>query len=498
MVVTICTMLATLMQALDSTIANVALPYMQGSMSASQDEINWVLTSYIVACAIMTAPVGFLAVRFGRTRTFVVSIIGFTLASILCGAAQSLDQIVICRLLQGACGAALVPLSQTIMMEIFPVEKRGAAMAIWAVGVQIGPIAGPILGGWLTQDISWRWVFYVNVPFGIIAVAGLLICLKESPINRSTRIDWLGFGTLSLAIGALQLMLDRGEEMDWFSSREIITEACLAGLGCYLFAVQTILAPKPFLSPKLFTDLNFVIGIVLIFLIGLNLYATLALLAPYLQDLANDPVITAGLLLAPRGFGTILSMVVAGRLIGRLDVRLFIGLGFACGAFSLYESVLWTPDVAQFTIVWVGIVQGMSVGLIFVPLATVVYATLPGELRVEAAGVFSLMRNMGSAIGISVTGALLQSNTQVNHAIIGGIATPFNHMLQTGLVGRLWNPATAAGAAGLDAQVTEQSAIIAYCDDFKLMFVVTIIVMPLVVLLRPARPVVLAVPRAAE
>ena len=491
-ILTICTMLATLVQALDSTIANVALPYMQGSMSASQDEINWVLTSYIISCAIMTAPTSFLVSRFGRTRVFVLSIAGFTIASVLCGMAQSVGQIVLFRLIQGACGGALVPLSQTVLLELYPGEKRGAALAMWGIGVQVGPVAGPIIGGWLTQELSWRWVFYVNVPLGIFATAGMLIFLKETPIIRAIRMDWLGFFTLSLGVGALQLLLDRGEIVDWFSAPEIVAEACLAGIGFYLFAVQTALAPKPFLSPRLFADVNFATGTIIVFLVGLVQYATLALLSPYLQNLAGDPVITTGLLLGPRGLGTMAAMMLAGRLVNRFDVRWFIGIGSVIGLYALYEFTRWTPDVSATEVVVTGVIQGFSVGLVFMPLSTVIYATLPLELRVEAAGVFSLIRNMGSAIGISITGALLTSNTQINHEIISAVATPFNHALQVGGVGQFWNPAHAAGAAALDAQITRQAQIISYGNDFKLMLILSIIVLPSIFLLRPARTAVAA------
>src|SRR3954469_4211868 len=258
-IITVCTVVATLMQSLDSTIANVALPYMQGSMSASQDEINWVLTSYIVAAAIMTAPSGFLAAKFGRTRLFVTAVSGFTLASVLCGLAQSLAQIVVFRVLQGMFGAALVPLSQAVMYDIYPIEQRARAMSIWTMGVMIGPVLGPILGGWLTENYSWRWVFYINVPLGVLTAIGLLSFLKESKSASPARLDWIGFGTLSLAIGAFQTMLDRGETLDWFGSNEIIIEACLAALGFYLFLVQFFLARRPFLSPRLFKDVNFVV-----------------------------------------------------------------------------------------------------------------------------------------------------------------------------------------------------------------------------------------------
>jgi DHA2 family multidrug resistance protein len=484
-VLTICTILATLMQSLDSTIANVALPYMQGSMAASQDEINWVLTSYIVASAIMTAPTGFLAARFGRTRVFVVSIVGFTVASVLCGAAQSLGQIVIFRILQGFFGAAMVPLSQAVMYDIYPAEQRGSAMAMWGMGVQVGPVIGPIIGGWLTENYNWRWVFYINVPFGILAAVGLLFFLKETSHSKLTKLDWIGFVALSLAIGAFQTLLDRGEELDWFGSREIVVEACLAGLGLYVFLVQFSLVRKPFISPGLFKDMNFVVGVTFIFIVGVVLYATLALMAPYLQDLMNYPVVTAGVVLAPRGLGTMLAMVLAGRLVGRVSARLLIGIGFIASAYSLYEMTLWTPNVSEWTIISIGFVQGVSVGFVFVPLSVIVYATLPQQLRTEATGIYSLMRNLGSAIGISVTGALLQTNTQLNHAIIAGVVTPFNRALQTGAASRFWNPESIHGASILNEEITRQANIIGYVDDFKLMLILSVMALPLILLIRP-------------
>jgi DHA2 family multidrug resistance protein len=487
--VTLCAIAGTIMQALDSTIANVALPYMQGSMAASQDEINWVLTSYIVATAIMTAPVGFLSARFGRTRLFLISIIGFTVASVLCGASQSLAQIVLFRILQGGFSAALVPLSQGIMYEIYPPEKRGSAMALWGMGVTVGPVLGPILGGWLTEDYSWRWVFYINVPIGILATAGILLYLRETPRNAFSRLDWLGFAALSIALGAFQMMLDRGEELDWFNSPEIIIEACVAGLGMYCFLVHSALVPKPFLSPRLLADVNFVIASCFIFVVGVIIFASMALLAPYLQTLLNYPVMTAGLLLAPRGVGTMIAMFAAGQLIRYIGERALVALGLSIGIYSLYLMTHWTPDVSESTIISVVMVQGLSTGLIFLPLSVIVFSTLPIELRAEATGVFSLMRNLGSAVGISVTAALLQTNTQINHAIISGVVTPFNRALQSGSPARFWNPLSASGAAALDAEVRRQSSVIAYADDFKLMMVLCIVVLPLVLLIRSPRPV---------
>jgi DHA2 family multidrug resistance protein len=483
-IITVCSMLATLMQALDSTIANVALPYMQGTMSASQDEINWVLTSYIVSAAIMTAPVGFLTSRFGRTRVFVTSVSGFTLASVLCGMAQSLDQIVIFRVLQGIFGAALVPLSQTVLYDFFPAERRGSAMALWGIGVQVGPVLGPILGGWLTQNYSWRWVFYVNVPFGIVSAVGLALFLKETTHSQKARIDWIGFAALGVAIGAFQLMLDRGEQLDWFNSPEIVTEACLAAVGFYLFLVQSSLAPKPFLSPKLFTDVNFTVGITFIFIVGLTLYATLALQAPYLQTLMNYPVITAGEVLAPRGIGTMLTMLVVGQAIKTVGARPLIAFGFILSAFSLYQMRQWTPDVAPSTIIMVGIAQGISVGFVFVPLSTIVFSTLPVALRTEATGIYSLMRNLGSAIGISVTGALLETNTEINHAEIAGPINPFNRIFQSGAVAQYWHPNSVSGADALNQEVTRQATIISYNNDYLLMMILTLMALPFVLLIR--------------
>ena len=485
--ITTCVILATLLQSLDSTIANVALPYMQGSMSASQDEINWVLTSYIVAAAIMTAPVGFLAARFGRTRLFVTSVVGFTAASVLCGMAQSLGQIVVFRVLQGMFGAALVPLSQAVLFDIYSVKQRGAAMAIWGMGVMVGPILGPTLGGWLTENYDWRWVFYINVPFGILAAIGIMLLLKETPRRESARIDWLGFSALSLAVGSFQMMLDRGEVLDWFSSSEIIAWACLAGLGLYFFLVQLSFGHNPFLSPQLFTDLNYVIGLIFMFIVGLILYATLALLSPYLQILMNYPVVTTGLLLAPRGIGTMVAMVLCGRLVGRVSVRLLVGLGFVANAYALYDMTSWTPDVSEWTVFVVGFVQGLSIGLVFVPLSTVAFSTLPVELRIEATGVFSLIRNIGSAIGISITGALLQSNTQVNHALIGDSITPFNRTLFAGRILRFWSPGNLHGAAVLNEEITRQASTIAYVDNFKLMLILALAAMPFVFFLRTER-----------
>ena len=297
--ITVCVILATIMQALDTTIANIALPYIQGSVSASQDQINWVLTSYIVAAAIMTPPTGFLAGRFGRKRLFLVAVAGFTVASMLCGMAQSLVQIVLFRILQGMFGAALVPLSQSVLLDVYPKERQGFAMAMWGIAVMVGPVLGPVLGGWLTENYTWRWVFYINLPIGALAFFGMSTFLTETPRNPTTKLDWFGFGTLCLAIGAMQVALDRGEEKDWFGSSEIIIETVIAASALYLFLVHTFTAREPFVRPSLFRDRNFTAGILFVAVVGLTYYASLALQPPYLQNLMNSPIVRAGLVLGP-------------------------------------------------------------------------------------------------------------------------------------------------------------------------------------------------------
>ncbi|PJK27747.1 EmrB/QacA family drug resistance transporter [Minwuia thermotolerans] len=490
-------MLATIMQALDTTIANVALPHMQGSMSATQDQISWVLTSYIVAAAIMTPPTGVLAARLGRKRLFAIMVTGFTIASMLCGTATSLAEMVFYRLLQGAFGAGLVPLSQAVLLDTYPREKHGSAMAMWGVGVMVGPILGPTLGGYLTEVYNWRWVFYINLPFGILALLGILAFVPETARDRR-RFDFFGFALLSLAIGALQMMLDRGESQDWFASTEIVSEAVLAGLFLYMFLVHMFTAREPFLEPGLFKDRNLAVGLFLIFMVGVVLLATLALLPPFLQNLMGFPVLTTGYVLAPRGVGTMIAMILVGRLIGMVDTRLLILLGIGLTALSLWEMSAFTTEVPVSTIVWTGIIQGLGLGFIFVPLSTVTFSTLAPHYRNEGTAMFSLMRNIGSSIGISIVFTLLAQNTQVNHADMANVMTPFRAMLQSPLLPQVWNWQTTPGVVALNDEVTRQAATIAYLNDFTFMMWVTLLSAPLLLLLRKPQAPASTGPAAAE
>jgi MFS transporter, DHA2 family, multidrug resistance protein len=482
--ITACVILATLMQALDTTIANVALPYIQGSVSASQDQIAWVLTSYIAAAAIMTPPTGYLAARFGVKPLFLISVAGFTVASMLCGMAQSLVQIVLFRVLQGMFGAALVPLSQSVLLSVYPPQRQGFAMALFGVGVMAGPVLGPVLGGWLTENYSWRYVFYINLPVGVLALIGMMAFLPESPSRQAGKLDWFGFGMLSLAIGALQILLDRGEQQDWFASGEIWIEAIIAASAFYLFLVHTFTAEKPFVRPSLFRDRNFAAGTLFIAIVGLTYYASLALLPPYLQNLMNYPVVTAGLVMGPRGIGTMAAMLLVGRLVGRIDTRLLLGIGLGLTAWSFYAMTGWTPDVSQSEIIFVGVIQGAGLGFLFVPLSSATLATLSPELRTEGAGIYNLSRNVGSSVGISVVTSLLTENTQANHADISQHVTAVNRMFEHPAASQFLNPLTAAGRAALDAIITQQAQIISYIDDYKLLMIATVAVIPLLIVFK--------------
>jgi DHA2 family multidrug resistance protein len=386
-----------------------------------------------------------------------------------------------------------------VLLDIYPREQHGSAMALWGMGVMLGPILGPTLGGYLTEYYDWRWVFLINLPFGVLAFCGILVFVAETRRDHGRRLDWFGFAMLSLGIGALQLMLDRGETKGWFGSTEIVVEAALAGLGLYLFVVQMATAPRPFLEPRLFRDRNLVVGLLFIFVIGIILLATLALMPPFLQTLMGYPVVTTGLVLAPRGIGTMLAMMVVGRLVGRVDARALIFAGLAVTALSLWEMAGFTTDVDQWTIVRTGIVQGVGLGLIFVPLSTVTFATLAAELRTEATAMFSLLRNLGSSIGVSIVTALLAQFTQINHATLAEHITPFNPLLQSPALPESLDPTTPAGLAALNDAITRQAATIGYLNDFRLMMYVVLAALPLLLLLRkPRRPATAATAAALD
>jgi DHA2 family multidrug resistance protein len=487
--ITISIMLATIMQTLDSTIANVALPHMQGTLSASQDQIAWVLTAYIVASAIATPLTGWLCDRFGQKNIFLASITGFTVASALCGMSNSLAEIVLARLLQGVFGAALVPLAQVVLMEINPREKQGSAMAVWGMGVMVGPILGPTLGGWLTDSYNWRWVFFINVPIGLLAFYGMWRYIRPDPGGKHARFDVFGFATLSLALGALQLLMDRGQQNDWFSSTEAWIEAVVAVIAATYFVAHTVMTParQSFLDYRLLKNQNYVTGLLFIFIVGLVLYATRALTPTMLENLLGYPVATTGLVTAPTGIGTMLAMLIAGRIIGKVDLRLTLLAGFLVTAFALWQMTGYSLELSESDIVWPGVIQGFGTGLVFVPLSAATFATLSPEMRAQGTSIYSLVRNIGSSIGISLVQTLLTRNTVIAHASLAERVTRGSFAWSNPAVAAAFDVRIPSSAALLDGAVTQQAAMIAYIDDFWFMLLLTLLVTPLLLLIRPPR-----------
>lgn len=471
-------MLATLMQVLDTTIANVALPHMQGSLGATRDQVAWVLTSYIVAAAIATPATGWLSGRFGRKNLLLVAITGFIIASILCATAGNIGQMVAYRVLQGLFGASLVPISQSSLLDSFPPRKHGAAMAMWGMGIMVGPILGPPLGGWLTQVYSWHWVFLINVPLGIIAILGVMASMPADE-HRPVRFDLRGFIFIAIGIGALQLFLDRGSGEDWLASTEIRVELALALLGLYLYFVHWREKREPFVDLGLLKDRNFGAANLFMLMLGMVLLATVALLPPYMQTLMGYPVITTGLLMAPRGLGTMAAMIVVGRVLARgMDPRIPVFFGILLTSLSLWMMGGWNANVPMWPIINTGVIQGMGLGLVFVPISTMAYATLPMGARTEAAGIYSLVRNIGSSIGISIVFTLATRYTQVNHANLAAQLTPFS------ITPLPENLTHGQGLSMLNAMVTKQAATIGYLNDFKLMAWLSLATLPLLLLFR--------------
>jgi DHA2 family multidrug resistance protein len=483
LMVTFLVMMAVIMQVLDITIANVSLPYMQASLSATLDQVSWVLTSYVVASAVMTAPVGWLANRFGIKLLLLICVTGFTLASMLCGIAQNIEEMVLFRVLQGMFGAALVPLAQSVMLSIYPPERRGWAMSLFGMGVMIGPIMGPMLGGWLTEYYSWRWIFYINLPFGIVTVIGLVVFMDDTEGNRTLSFDWLGFAAFGIAIGAFQLMLDRGEQLGWFDSGEIVLLAIVSASALYFFLAHSLTTARPFIPIDIFRDRNFIVGLTFMFVTGILLVASMALMAPLLQGVMGYPILDAGMMLGTRGLGMAVTMLVAGPLMSRVDGRVLLFVGLTCCVVSLYYSIDFTLDTTMRTIVWVSILQGAGLGFMFVPLNTISLATIPPALRTEGTAMWTLIRNLGSSIGVSVVIANLTNKTIMMRAHLAESLTPFNQAMADPAAAML-DPSTDTGRALLENLITQQATIIAYANDFKLMMIVTLLAFPLILLIR--------------
>jgi DHA2 family multidrug resistance protein len=475
-ILTMAIMASMIMQVLDTTITNVALPHMRASLGASDETISWVLTSYILASAIAIPITGWLADRVGTRRLLLLSVFTFVVASVLCGIAQSLTEMVLFRTLQGIGGAFVGPLAQSLMLDINRPSQHTRAMSIYGMGVMIGPIMGPVAGGWLTEWIDWRWCFFVNVPFGILCFLGLYALLPEKPLSRRN-FDLFGFALIALGLAGLQLMLDRGQHADWFASTEIWVEAAIAVCGLWMFTVHTLTSRKPLFSPELFADRNFVGAAVYMFIIGLVMFAAMALLPPLLQGMYGYSAIDTGLILATRGAGILVAMALSGRLTNFVDPRILIAGGFSVTASSLWMMTGWSLEQGWVPFVVTGVIQGAGIGIVFVPLQMLAFGTLPPAARTEGAAVLNLTRNIGSSIGIAVVMALLARNTQISHADLVQHVTAGNLPLDPGQLQRFGEMGSAA-LMGIDGLVTRQATMIAFLDDFYLMAIVSTLIIP--------------------
>tara|TARA_R110000782_G_scaffold49622_2_gene107907 strand:+ start:40731 stop:42284 length:1554 start_codon:yes stop_codon:yes gene_type:complete len=476
------TVLATLMQVLDMTITNVALPHMQAALGASQDSISWVLTSYIIASAIAIPITGWLSNRIGRRRLYLWSVGGFIITSVLCGLAANIEQMVLFRLLQGITGAFLTPLAQTVLLDSTPPEKRGQAMAMFGMGVVLGPVMGPILGGVLTESMNWRWVFFVNIPIGALAFAGLWFLLPD--VKRPARsLDLTGFALLAISLASFQLMLDRGEHADWFNSAEIWLEFLVSASSFWMFCVHIITTKNPLYSRTMLGNRNLLVGTVLMAALGMIMTAAMALLPIMLQGLFGYSVLDAGLLLATRGVGVLVMMGLTGRLAAKIDPRFLIFFGFAIVSFSFYEMTQWNLDVDWTTMSINGFIQGLGLGMLFVPITTMAFSTLSAHDRTDASGLLNLSRSIGASVGISLVVTMLARNTATSHADLITHLTPYRLWLDPYMLA-LSGDGVKTGLAMLNAEVMRQASMIGFLDDFYFMMWLALCAIPLALLVK--------------
>jgi DHA2 family multidrug resistance protein len=492
-------MLATFMEVLDTSVANVALPHISGNLSATNEEATWVLTSYLVSNAIVLPATNWLSRYFGRKRFLIACIVIFTLASALCGAATSLSMLIFARVLQGAGGGALQPIAQSVLLESFPPEKRGQAMAVYGLGIVVAPIIGPTLGGWITDNYSWRWIFYINVPVGALAIFMANAFVEDPPYMRAQkpgRIDYIGFGLMALGLASLQLVLDMGQQEDWFESAFIFRATVVGVAAIVAFVVWELRSDEPIVNLRVLKNRNFAIGTILITVMGVVLYGSIALLPLFLQTLMGYPATASGMAVSPRGFGSILSMLIVGRLVGRVDGRWLIMFGFAVLAYSTYMLAGLNLDIAMSNVVWPNIISGCAMGFIFVPLTTMAMGTLPNEQVGNASGVYNLMRNTGGSIGIAAVTTMLARGAQAHQSAIASHLTPYDPVFQErlrqiaaaiGLRGGGTGGAMQQALASVYGVVLRQSMLMSFIDNFRLLSFMCLLCVPAALLFKKVR-----------
>ncbi|MEP7005010.1 MAG: DHA2 family efflux MFS transporter permease subunit [Sphingomonas bacterium] len=475
---------AMVMQILDTTIANVALPYMRTSLGASPDTVTWILTSYIVATAVALPATGWLSEKLGSRNLFLLAVGGFILASMLCGVATSLVEMVLFRVFQGLCAAFIGPLSQTAMLDINPPSQQAKAMSVWGMGIMVGPIMGPVIGGLLTDSLNWRWCFYVNVPVGALTFAIMWFLLPSRPKARK-QFDYWGYAFLAMAVTAFQLMLDRGQGQDWFDSWEVVGEGLAAIAFGWMAVVHLATARKPLFDRHMFRDRNLMAGMFFMVVVGVTTMAPMALLPTMLQQLFGYPVIDTGLMMAPRGVGVLITMWLIGRLMGKIDTRLVIVTGLIIYAVSLRQMAGYSLEMDFWPVVSAGFLQGIAIGLVFMPLNSLAFSTIDARYRTDGSSLLNLTRSIGQSAGISLSTMLLARNIQISHADLAANITEKTFPgFDLGFLGRFGVAADSTFAA-LDAAINRQAAMIAYIDDFYLMAWISVGVLPLLLLFRP-------------
>jgi len=492
-------MAATIMQVLDTTIINVALPNMAGQLDATPDNISWVLTSYLIASAIIMPLTGFITDRIGQKRFLLISIAGFVITSMLCGMAASLFQMVLFRFLQGVFGAALVPLSQSIMLQIFPGEQRGKAMAIWSMGVMVAPIMGPTLGGYLTEAISWRWTFYINLPVGILSFILAMRHVPDTPV-KARRMDWMGFATLALGIGALQLILDRGNQDDWFSSQTLEVAAFVSVTSLLFFVIYTLTGKHhPLFDLRIFKDRNYLVASLIMTTIGIGFFGGMLLQSLFLQNFLGYPTFEAGLYMAPRGLASFLVMIFVGKFVGKIAPRNFILAGIFASIAGNYLMTHFTGDITASDLIVPMMLQGMGMGLIFVPISTLAFTTLPKETAAEAAGIYSLIRAVGSSFGIAILATYFSRSTQQSWSLLRGEITPYSEALRLYLSPLHLGAQDPQGIAYAAKAVLHQAQNIGYIDSFWFATMNFVLMLPLLLLVRtPKKPITSHTPVSME
>jgi len=485
-------MLATVMGSLDTTVVNVSLPHMQGSLSASPEQITWVLTSYMMATAVMVPISGWLAARVGMKSLLLIAIAGFTLTSVLCGIATSLPEMVIFRMLQGVMAAPMAPLAQAVLMNINPPERYGRAMALFTMGAMAAPVVGPVVGGYLTDDLSWRWCFYINLPVGIASMLLLWIFMpREAPKPR--QFDFLGFGALAVAIASFQLMMDRGPSQDWFDSREICVEAILAAMGLWIFITHSLTAKHPLFDPALARDRNFVSTTIFTFFFSMVLFSSVALAPLLMQSVLGYPVLLAGIISMPRGVLMMAVLQVMGRVDTMFDRRLILAVGMAFIAFAFWRMSQFDLMMGTDTLLSATLIQGVGQGTCSVALTTLAFATLNPALRAEASAISNLLRFMGGSVGVALMQAMTGSTGQRAHAAFAGQITPGDPVITAALPPHM-SPDTVQGALALNGEITHQAMMIAYLHDFRVMALLALATLPLLLLMRPPRKGAVAAP----